>query len=267
MIVYADVLFFINFFMNYLIISVCGAIVPAHLKNRRKLLASTLGGIYGVCVFIPDLTFMYSVLSVFLFSAAIVAVVFCPCKIKDFLRYLAVFYISSFILAGGIYMLLPYIGGGVIRNNVVYYESFGVIGAAIIIFFAAVKIIRRIKINAKRKEYKITIKYKEKTVSAEGMLDTGNMLSDPLTGKPVIVGDETVLKTLFSEECNVFNLSEWIESTDMRIIPYKTMDGEGVMTGFVPEEICIDGKVIKDVIVAVSPKKLEHGILINSGVL
>lgn len=267
MIVYTDVLFFINFFMNYLIISVCSAIVPGPYKNRRKMLASTLGGIYGVCVFIPDLTFMYSVLSVFLFSALLVAVVFCPCNIKDFLKYLAVFYIASFLLAGGIYMILPYLGGGIIRNNVIYYDSIQILVIAAVLGYVLIKSVKYIRKHKKRLGYNVKIKYKEKTAETDGMLDTGNLLSDPLTGRSVVVGDEEVLKKLFSPDCNIFNLSEWIDSTDIRLIPYKTLDKEGVMTGFLIDEICIDNKIIKDVVLAVSSQKLEHGVLINSASL
>lgn len=267
MIVYTDVLFFINFFMNYLIISVCSAIAPGPSKNRRKMLASTLGGIYGVCVFIPDLTFMYSVLSVFLFSACIVAVVFCPCRVRDFLRYLAVFYISSFLLAGGIYMLLPFLGGGMIRNNVIYFEGAKVLIAAAVIGFGVIKGIKYIKTHCLKEGYNVKIRYKDKTAEMKGMLDTGNMLCEPLTGRSVVVGDEEVLKKLFSPDCSVLNLNEWIDSTDIRLIPYKTLDREGVMTGFLVDEICVDGKATEDIIIAVSPKKLEHGILINSASL
>ena len=95
--VYTDILFLTNFVMDYLIISVCTTIVPSKTKHIRKISAALLGGLYGMFIFIPDLEFIYSVFSVFLFSAAIAAILFLPCKLKDYFRYLLVYYITSFI--------------------------------------------------------------------------------------------------------------------------------------------------------------------------
>jgi len=262
-IIYTDILFCTNFFMDYLIITVCSAIVPGETKHIRKMLASLLGGIYGVCMFIPDFEFICSIFAVFLFSAAISAVVICPCRIKDFFRYLIVYYITSFLLAGSIYMILPFIGGGVVRNNVIYYDGVGILAVAAGTAFFVVKCVKYLKTHRGKEEYNVKIKYKDKVVKTNGILDTGNLLKDPKSGKTVVVGDEELLKKLFSKECNIFNISEWVESTDIRLVPYKTLAGEGVMTGFMADEIHIDKEIIKDIIVAVSPHRLENGVLLN----
>ncbi len=266
MTVYVDILFFINFFMNYMVASICGALLPVPLKNRRKLLASVLGGVYGVCVFIPDLTFIYSLFPVFLFSAGAVAILFCPCRVKDYIRYLGVYFITSFMLAGGIYVILPYMGGGVVRNTVIYYQSLPLLAVSGGVCCLCLKVISYIRQGAKRRGYNVRIKYRENSVELTGILDTGNMLCHPITGMPVLVGDEEILKRLFSKDCSIFNLSEWIDSTHLKLIPYKTLDGKGVMTGFLAEEIYIDGKKTK-AIVAISPVEITEGILINSAVL
>ena len=266
MTVYIDILFFVNFFMNYLIISVSETIAAKNVKRGRKLFASFLGGIYGVFSFMPDLNFIYSSLAVFFFSAVLVMVVFYPVGIREFLKYILCFYISSFLFSGGIYMVLPYIGGGIIRNNVVYYDVLQIIIPAIAIFFVARRTIRYIKNNRSKNGYRVAIKYGEKEAFFKAFLDTGNMLYEPFSGNAVVVADEMVLKKLFSPDCNLINITEWIESTDIRIIPYKTLDNEGVMLGFIPKEISVDGRALKDVIVAISPKVIEEGILINDGV-
>ena len=163
-------------------------------------------------------------------------------------------------------MILPYIGGGIIRNNVVYYDILQIIIPAVAIFFVARRTIRYIKNNRSKNGYRVAIKHGEKEAFFKAFLDTGNMLYEPFSGNAVMVADEMVLKKLFSPDCNLINITEWIESTDIRIIPYKTLDNEGVMLGFIPKEISVDGRALKDVIVAISPKVIEEGILINDGV-
>ena len=263
MTVYTDILFFTNFIMDYLIISVCSAIVPPKTKHIRKISASLLGGLYGVFIFIPELKFIYSVLSVFLFSAGIVAIVFLPCKPKEYFRYLSVYYITSFIFAGCLYMILPFIGGGMIRNNVIYFDSINILLISLTLWFTIKKGIKYIKKHRKKEELLIKIKYKNYHTEVKGILDTGNLLTDPVSGKTVAVGDEDILKKLFSPDCNLFNLNEWIDSTDIRIIPYKTVDTEGVMTGFIADEITSDNQVFTKMVIAISPLKLNDGILIN----
>ena len=267
MVVYADILFFVNFFMNYLIISICSAISPEPTKNRRKLLASALGGIYGVCMFLPDLSFMYSVISVFLFSAGMVAVLFCPCRFLEYLRCLLVFYISSFLLAGSIYMFLPYFGGGIIRNNVIYYDGPKILVIAAVTCFCILKSLKYIKSRFGKNGLYVTVRYKDRTACLKGILDTGNLLCEPICGNPVVVGDEDVLKELFDENCTLLNINEWIESCDIRLIPYQTVGKEGVMTGFLADEIITGKTSTENVVVAISPQKLRHGLLVNNASL
>lgn len=263
MTVYADVLFFMNFFMNYLVISICGAFAAGKVKHIRKIIASVSGGIYGVCVFAGELDFLWSVIVNAGASACIVAVVFLPCRAREYFKYLGVFYLSSFLLAGGIYMILPYVGGGIVRNGVIYYNGMKITVIATLLTAGVIQGIRYIKSLSKKREYTVKIRYKDKTARVNGILDTGNLLTDPETGKTVAVGDEEILKKLFSPECNIFNMSEWIDCRDIRLVPYKTLDNNGVMTGILIDEMEIDGETVTDVIVAVSPKKISDGILIN----
>ena len=97
MTVYIDILFFVNFFMNYLVISVLEGLVAKGVKKKRKLLASFLGGIYGVFSFIPDLAFIYSSFSAFLFSGILVTILFYPFNMREFLKYILIFYELLFL--------------------------------------------------------------------------------------------------------------------------------------------------------------------------
>ena len=263
MIVYLDILFLVNFLMNYFVISICTAIVPNGSKYKRKILASILGGIYGVGMFVPNLDFLYSVMALIIFSGGLCAIIFCPCKISDFFRIFAVFYLSNFILSGGIYMLLPFFGGGILRNNIIYIKSGYLIFFAVIIGVAVICGIKYAKKNLGKREYVVKIRYKEHCVEGLGMLDTGNKLKDPITGEGVIVIGNKILEKLFFEGCSEFNLSECIDNKDFRLIPYKTVANEGVMMGFVADEVIFAGKDLKKVTVAVSPEDLKDMVLVN----
>ncbi len=263
MTVYLDILFFINFLMNFFVISICTAIAPGGSKAVRKILASVLGGIYGVGIFIPELDFLYSVLAVFLFSAGLVAIIFCPCKISEFFKILLVFYISSFMLSGGIYMMLPLFGGGIIKNNIIYTNSINLIFFGVVVGILVLLGIKNIRKNFLKRNIRVMIRYKDRTVESFGLIDTGNGLKDPKSGEGVIVIDKSVLEKLFFKGCNELNLGEWIDSEDLRLIPYKTVANEGVMTGFLADEVMLGNKRLKNVTVAISPEILSQKVLAN----
>lgn len=69
--------------------------------------------------------------------------------------------------------------------------------------------------------YQVKLYYRGRTAQAEGFLDTGNRLRDPVSGRPVHVADRKLLEEL-------------CPGTDrVTMIPYRTIDGGGSVLGAV----------------------------------
>ena len=58
-VIYVDSVFILNSSMDYLLCLVTGRLAGIPLKRKRYLLASLLGGVYAVAVFLPGV-FLYS---------------------------------------------------------------------------------------------------------------------------------------------------------------------------------------------------------------
>lgn len=100
--------------------------------------------------------------------------------------------------------------------------------------------------------YQVTLFYRGKQVEAKGFLDSGNHLCDPLSGKAVHVADRELVEELCPKLDKV------------RMIPYRTIEGGGMLM----TAVCLDRMeavqekrrvVYEKPLVGVSPKKLRVG--------
>ena len=106
---------------------------------------------------------------------------------------------------------------------------------------------KRFKLNNST-SYKCTLKYKNKTISLNGYLDTGNDLS--YFNKPVVILNKDLIKV----KTNLF-------------IPFSTVDGSGIMKGFYSNLEIKEVGVFKKVVVALSNDKFHLGgadIILNN---
>lgn len=105
------------------------------------------------------------------------------------------------------------------------------------------------------------------------MIDTGNMLKEPITGNPVIVVEKEVLKSIISEEIlenaqkiiggdNEIELEDKKIISKFRVIPFSSIGKQnGLLLGFKPDEINIinneSEKRFKNVVVAIYNKSFS----------
>ena len=230
--VYIDMLFIVNFIMEFLIISLTAKISGSY-SPVRKLFGSLAGAIYSCGMFFIPIKPLYSFFCMVLFSCLMVKI-----SLKgSFLKNLGVFWGVS-ILAGGIIFAIFLKGGVFISNGSVYFSA-GITNLILgaFLLYISVKIVCKIldRLALSRKENVILeIKNGEKTATLNALCDTGNMLSEPFTGLPVCIIARHFYETLHTDNDKLY------------IIPYKTVDKpHGVMLGILPEIVTIttpDGK-------------------------
>ena len=93
--VYADLLFLINFSMDYLCLYICAKIMRRKMRLPRMLIASIIGGIYSVVsLFIPS----QSIIS--LIIDALVCIVMCAIVFSEPSRRAASTLLCSFLYVG-----------------------------------------------------------------------------------------------------------------------------------------------------------------------
>ena len=192
--------------MNYIIIYATAIVVQTKCSKWRFILASCIGAIYTVIMYLDIIPIYSNILMKLLLSCAIVYIAFKPKSLIKFVKDITMFYFVSFVFGGCVFGLMYFLKPQMaqIKNGVfvgAYPIKVALIGGVIsfIIIQISFKIVKT-KLNKKNMIYNIEINIGKKSITIKALLDTGNLLRDPITGLPVIVVENESLRTLISEK-------------------------------------------------------------------
>lgn len=228
-VIYADVLFMINFSMDYFLLFLTARLLGKRLKKKSAAVASALGGIYAVAsVLLPGNSLIALILHI------AVSVLLCEMSVPGCGALgVAVFYAVSFLIGGGM------TAGFALFNRAagIAYDPdptgksgmplgwllLSAIGFGLFSLLTAKRASKRAGENVA-----VEITVGGKTVPFTGFADSGNFLTEPLSGLPVILIPEKAFPEL--------------PDSRFRIVPVKTVNGEGVLRGFLPDRCLVAGR-------------------------
>lgn len=232
MTIYVDVLIVLNIYVNYFLLLITAKISGSHLKPWRCVAASVYGSLFSLLILAPQLPNWVNTAIKLIAAATVVMIAFGICNTRRFLKNSAAFYITNFILAGGIYGAYIWLKPDSLHfSNSCFYIDFSLlllIGATAAFYLLAC-IIRRLWASSPLEGYMVYIRLGERLLTFEGLADTGNCLVDFFTGKPVMI-------------CPAADIGELPKGTAKRLIPVNTVSGEGLMEIFRPDEVLISAE-------------------------
>lgn len=285
--VYVDILIATNFIVDYFLLMLTAFLSKIKLKRLRMLLSAGIASLSALLIFAPELPFLLEMLVKLLISFAVVFIAFGFKNTARYIKSVLIFYAANVILAGGALTLWAILSpnGLIVRNGAVFYNISPI---TLILTTAAVYVLSLIisKISDGRKsrgrEYSITLRLEGREAQLIGMVDSGNMLRDSLSGTPVIVCDYDKIRPLLTPEMEKvfkkrnFEIGFYEDiitsgiSERFRVIPFDSLGDSGIMAA-----LCIDSAVLNDgnksieienVIMAVTHKKIAGGefdVLLN----
>ena len=286
MTVYLDIVFLENLLMNYIIIYASGVVIKAEVKKLRLFIASSVGAIYTIVMYLDVIPIYSNFIMKIVLSIVIVYISFKPKTVKKLIKEIVIFYLVSFVFGGCVFALMYFLKPQMaeIRNGVfvgAYPLKVAIIGGmiAFIIIQASFKIVKT-KISKKDMIYDMEIIINKKTVKIKALLDTGNLLKDPLTGLAVIVVEHKSLYTIIPKDIldniskiiggDIVDLSKNEEFNKIisrfRIIPFSSLGKQnGLLLGIKADgiNILVDEKTehIKNAIIGIYDKSLtKNGI-------
>lgn len=257
MTIYIDILIVENLIMNAIILYATGIIAKSKLSFLRIFLASLVGAIYVFLEYIIKINYNLKIILRILLSIIITFIAFNPQTINKMWKELVLFYLTTFTFGGIatylIYVLKPekiVIKNGVFIGNYVLKVIF--IGAILgtLILVISFKITKS-KISKKDLKRKVKITLNDKSILLDALVDTGNMLKEPITGDSVIIVEKNALYTILPNDIlkNIdkilggdFNgISEEIKDEYMKrlkIIPFSSLGKQnGMLIGIKPQKI------------------------------
>lgn len=228
MTIYIDVILAENLMMNYIILLATGIVAKVKIKQFRLVLASLIGAIYTIISYMKILNLQFSFVFKIILSIIIVYAAYNPQRMSKMWKILLIFYLVSFVF-GGVAFSLIYIvkPQEVLVKNGMFLGTYPLktimLGAVIafLIIIATFKIVKN-KISKKDVIYDIEVMINDKKITARALIDTGNMLKEPITNTPVIVIEKALLYECLPKE--ILNHLENIIGGDFKDIPEEVQD-------------------------------------------
>lgn len=211
---YIDLFFIFNVIIDYIIIMSTSILLKRRTSYIRMILSSLIGGISSLVLFTSLNKIVIEIVS-------IVIMVFISFGYKG-IRYL----INNILY---MYILSTLLGGIIYLFNIKVSNSMFLTYLIIIVISIEIMILY-IKENKKMRSiynnyYKVDIYFKDREkLSLIGFVDTGNNLYDPYKKRPVIIVP-----------------NKYIKEDKYILVPYHTINGNGLLKCIKPDIIFIDG--------------------------
>ena len=283
MTVYLDIVLFENILLNYIIILSTAILAKQKVKFLKIIFSSTIGGIFAIVTYIINLPFLLGVIVKIFVSIIMMQVSFSECKVNKLIKILIFFYMVSFTFGGIAFMLLYFVNPEMIVINDNRFEGTYPLKITIIagtFGFLIITTVAQIIKNRITKEdmiCELEIFYNGKSKRIKTMLDTGNLLKEPISNADVIIVERDSLTDIFCKDIleNISTILKgcWLEtkniySCKLKIIPFSSLGNDnGLLVGFKPDYVKIyglDEVVRNDIIIGIYNGKLTTNDMYTS---
>lgn len=237
MVIYADILFILNFASTYILLTLCEKCAGINTKTIRRILGALAGGLCAVLLFSAPMIFRIPSF------AAISAAAFGK---RNFIKNTTLFFIISMLFSASASVIISVFNiNAVLKNGIMYIETswrlFLIIFA--VTYPSVIMIYRFFKLR--KKFYRLKIIYDGHIINTTALFDSGNLLKEPITGKSVIICEKNVLIE--------FN------NKNMFAVPYYSLgNNNGMIFAFKADSIVIDEtKCAKNALIGIYDGKLS----------
>lgn len=244
--VYIELVFLDNFLLNFLIILFASVLTKSRKKLVRFACGAMIGGVYACVVFGSE------GLAISLAVKAAVSLSMCFVAFgtkKRFWKNTCAFYITSFVLAGVIYALN--ISFGEAENGLltplIRSVFLGVCVCGVLI--TAISRVHKKTVETEQLTLKLTLLHGEQKRSIKAYYDTGNMLTEPLSGYGVIFVTKETASSLFDKDTlDLLQGKGSVQTDRLRILPCTTATGKSVLRGIKIDKVTANGAAANAVV-------------------
>ena len=238
MIIYIDVVLLENLIMNFIILLATGLILKEKIKIVKLVLSSLLGAIYSVISYLSILEIYTSMILKIILSIVMIYVAFNPQTMKKMWKDLIIFYLTSFVFGGAAFALIYIVKPqDILMKNGLFLGTYPlktIILGTIIAFLVIMTAFTVVKSKITKKDMfcEIEIYLNGKTIKTTAMLDTGNLLKEPITNTPVVIVEHTLLYEHVPKE--ILNHLEELLGGDFEKIPENIKEEYKTKLKFIP---------------------------------
>ena len=265
--IYLDSLFFLNLLADYLLCLASGRICGLVLRRGRYLLAALLGATYAVAGVLPGFGWLSS--PVWKIAAGLAMGLLAFGAEDNPLRCTGVLFAVSAALGGALWAIALAEGADLRAGPAPL--SLRALALSFALCYAALRLFLRRRLPLLEKpRARVQVRLWDREAVFMVLRDTGNTLSDPLTGAAVLVATPHALSPILREHTALFEQLPAVELLEasgqlpelagrLRLLPCSGISGTALMPVLRPERVSVDGRDSPGLLLAVSPAARGDG--------
>ena len=254
-VIYIDVLLALNLWIDFMLLLATVRILRLPRKRWRMVLGALVGAVSSCLIFFPALPAPLSV-AIKLAAAGIILLVAVPWRgWLPYIKAVVVFFVISTLFAGLAAALYVFAApqGFYVVGGVVYYDvSPLTLVLLTVISYGVLCLFDRFtrKKAPLGKEFRVLVTCGGATASLRVLYDSGNSLTEPFSGSPVMVARREALDGLLPAEVHEAlrqpatvrggeaGTATAVKSR-LRLVPFRSVGGEGLLPAFRPEHMTV----------------------------
>ena len=275
-VIYVDTLFLLNGVVDYLLLLCAARLAGEPLRRLRFALGAVLGGLYAVAIFLPGMAFLSHPLCRAACGGLMLVAAYGGSR--RLLRQGIIFMALTCAFAGGVVAISLMEGQGLaLGSSGVLYSPLDLkmvllsaAGCYVVLSLVFSRVGRHTARSGELLPARLTVG--ERWVELTALVDTGNTLTDPATGRAVMVADGDSLDGLFPREHRPapedladpagglarLGTGEW--KGRFRLLPYRCVGVErGLLLAVRVDRAVLDGRDEGPLLVALSPTPVSDG--------
>lgn len=274
-VIYIDTLFLLNALVDYLLMLAAARLAGEPLRRGRFALGAALGGLYAVAIFLPGLGFLAHPLCRLASAALMLLAAYGGSR--RLLRQGVLFLALTCAFGGGVVAIGLLGGTGLALGNGVFYSALDlkvVLLSAAVCYGVITLVFQRLGRHsaASGELARVRLRLGERWVELTALVDTGNTLTDPATGRPVVVAEGERLSELFPREhrpgradlsdpaAALTRLGTGAWRARFRLLPYRSVGVDrGLLLAVRADALELDGQGRGPALVALSPTPVSDG--------
>ena len=274
-VIYLDTLFLLNGILDYLLLLCSARLAGEELHRLRMAAGGVLGGAYAVVAVLPGMSFLLHPLCKV--GGAVLMVLVGLGKSRRLLRQCVIFFALACAFGGGVLAIgllggrWMSVGGGIVYSGMdIKIVLLSAAGCYVLFNLALSRVGCHTPQTGELVQTKLQIFDRETTFTS--LVDTGNTLTDPVSGRSVMVADADRVRKLFpadhtpsqddllapAQALGRLNGGAW--RGRFRLLPYRTVGVEcGLLLAVRMDHVCLNGEDRGAMLVALSPTPVSDG--------
>lgn len=266
-----------NLLINYIIISCTSMLTKNYINKKRKFIGAFIGMIYSLMYLVPSMNILFTLPIKLLTILIITSITFSYRDINEYVRILLIFYFTNIFIAGSSFFIIYFTGISHVTISLIITTTF-VSGIILNYIFKDIKTLKYMKEMKKN----IDVSINNIDFEFEALIDSGNLLKDPISKNEVVVVKASKLKGIIPDEfldfdynkSNMEDINEFIDKLDeeisnrVRLIPFRNISDSSFIIGIKADYIKVDERKISNIVLGLSNlKEEEYSAILNPQLL